>query len=192
MTKSIKNLLLSLITHFLAVEDIFPHYRPPISFLEHLSAYLHVPNVSVGYIRMCRVFVCIGTGAHACDRHFPNGKTQTCQGNRDKMAVVADSLSLVTIPDSLPTLLVEIYKYEFGDTNSLYKAKQYPVINEKISRSGSECISGWRSRRIYASTSSARRRLAPWVNSRSRRDVTRSNPPYCSRVFSQLFPLYHV
>ena len=28
--------------------------------------------------------------------------------------------------------------------------------------------------------------------SRRRRDVTRSNPPYCSRVFSQLFPLCHV
>ena len=29
-------------------------------------------------------------------------------------------------------------------------------------------------------------------NSWSRRDVTRSNPPYCSRVSSQLFPLHHV
>ena len=29
------------------------------------------------------------------------------------------------------------------------------------------------------------------LDSRSRCDVTRSNPPYCSRVSSQLFPLYH-
>ena len=59
------------------------------------------------------VFVCIGMGAHTCDRHIPNVPTQTYWHIRDKMAVVA--VSLVTFPDSLVTLLVEIHKYAFGD-----------------------------------------------------------------------------
>ena len=50
------------------------------------------------------VFVCIGMGARACDRHIPNVPTQTYRHIRDKMAVVA--VSLATIPDSLATLLV--------------------------------------------------------------------------------------
>ena len=75
------------------------------------------------------VFVCIGMGAHACDRHIPNVPTQTYRHIRDKMAVVA--VSLVTFPDSLVTLLVEIHKYAFGDLNSLHKVKQYLLINKK-------------------------------------------------------------
>ena len=84
------------------------------------------------------VFVCIGMGAHACDRHIPNVPTQTYRHIRDKMAVVA--VSLVTFPDSLVTLLVEIHRYAFGDINSLHKVKQYLLINKKVSLSGSECI----------------------------------------------------
>ena len=41
------------------------------------------------------VFVCIGMGARALDRHIPNVPTQTYRHIRDKMAVVA--VSLVTI-----------------------------------------------------------------------------------------------
>ena len=50
------------------------------------------------------VFVCIGMGARACDRHIPNVPTQTYRHIRDKMAVVA--VNLAAIPDSLATFLV--------------------------------------------------------------------------------------
>ena len=92
------------------------------------SVHRGVPNVSV----------CIGTGAHAYDRHIPNVPTQTYWHIRDKMAVVA--VGLATFPDSLVTLLVEIHKYAFGDINSLHKVKLYLLINKKLSLSGSECI----------------------------------------------------
>ena len=115
------------------------------------------------------VFVCIGMGARACDRHIPNVPTQTYRHIRDKMAVVA--VSLATIPDSLATLLDKIHKYVFGDINPLHKAKQYLVINKTSSRSGSECILACRSWRIQASISSARRRLAPPMDAES--DIVR-------------------
>ena len=51
----------------------------------HRSVHRDVPSV----------FVCIGMGACACDRHIPNVPTQTYRHIRDKMAVVA--VSLVTI-----------------------------------------------------------------------------------------------
>ena len=41
------------------------------------------------------VFVCIGMGARACDRHIPNVPTQIYRHIRDKMAVV--TVSLVTV-----------------------------------------------------------------------------------------------
>ena len=47
------------------------------------------------------------------------------------------------------------------------KVKQYLVINKKLSRSGSECISACRSWRIQASISSTRGRLAPPMNAES-------------------------
>ena len=50
------------------------------------------------------VFVCIGMGARACDRHIPNVPSQTCRHTRDKKTAVA--VSLATIPNSLATLLV--------------------------------------------------------------------------------------
>ena len=53
---------------------------------------------------MSIMFVCIGIGARACDRHIPNAPTQTCWHTRDKIAVVAVSLAIV--PDSQATLLV--------------------------------------------------------------------------------------
>ena len=58
------------------------------------SVHRDVPNV----------FVCVGMGARACDWHIPNVPTKTCPHTRDKMAAV--TISLVTIPDSLATLLV--------------------------------------------------------------------------------------
>ena len=90
------------------------------------------------------VFVCIGTGARACDRYIPNVPTQTYRHIRDKMAIVA--VSLATIPDSLATFLLLIHKYEFRVINSLHKIKQYLVINKKLSRSGSGCILALRKR----------------------------------------------
>ena len=75
--------------------------------------------------------------------------------SRVKMAVVA--VSLVTFPDSLVTLLVEIHKYAFGDINSLHKVKEYLLINKKsIIVRVSAFWSAW--------FSSARRRLAPPMN----------------------------
>ena len=68
------------------------------------STCLHVPNVPVGTSGCAESVFCIRMGARACDRHIPNVPTQTYQHIRDKMAVVA--VSLVTIPDSLATLLV--------------------------------------------------------------------------------------
>ena len=70
------------------------------------SGWGHIPPLSPTHfifgalICMCRmyrlvhrdvpsVFVCIGTGAHAYDRHIPNVTTQTWEGNRDKMVVVS-------------------------------------------------------------------------------------------------------
>ena len=51
--------------------------------------------------------------------------------------------------------------------NSLHKVKQCPVINKRLSRSGSECILAWRSWRIHASILSARGCLAPPMNAES-------------------------
>ena len=51
--------------------------------------------------------------------------------------------------------------------NSLHKVKQCPVINKRLSRSGSECILAWRSWRIHASIFSARGCLAPPMNAES-------------------------
>ena len=119
------------------------------------STCLYVPNVPVGTsgcaVFVFCVFVCIGMGARACDRHIPNVPTQTYRHIRDKMAVVA--VSLATIPDTLATLLDKIHKYVFGDINPLHNAKQYLMINKKSSRSVSECILACRSWRIKASIS---------------------------------------
>ena len=109
-----------------------------------------------------RVLVCIGMGAHACDRHIPNVPTQTYLHIRDKIAVVA--VNLATFPDSLVTLLVEIHKYAFGDINSLHKVKQYLLINKKYHCQGLSAF--W-----PASISSARGRLAPPMNVES--DIVR-------------------
>ena len=70
---------------------------------ELVSTCLHVPNAPA-HRDVPRVFVCIGMGARACDRHIPNVPTQTYRHIRDKMAAVA--VSLVTNPNSLATLLV--------------------------------------------------------------------------------------
>ena len=85
------------------------------------------------------VLVGIGTGAHACDRHIPNIMTQSCRHIRDEVAGIASSLA--TIPDSFAKFIVEVHKYEFEDTNSLYKVKRYFVTNVELSQSGPECIS---------------------------------------------------
>ena len=103
------------------------------------------------------VFVCIGMGAHTCDRLIPNVPTQTYRHIRDKMAVVA--VSLVTFPDSLVTLLVEIHKYAFGDMNSLHKVKQSVSFDKQKKYHCQGLSAFW-----PVWFSSARRRLAPPMN----------------------------
>ena len=120
--------------------------------------------------RMCRsvhrdvpnVFVCIGMGARACDRHIPNVPTQTYRHIRDKMAVVA--VSLATIPDIIATLLVvntkiRVWRYWLFAQNKTIFCDQQKMITVRI----------WVNfgMRIHASVSSARGRLAPPMNAES-------------------------
>ena len=76
-------------------------YKWEISF----GSYIESRGALVCMCRMCRsvhrdmpsVFVCIGMGARACNRHIPNVPIQTCRHIRDKMAVVAVSLATILL-----------------------------------------------------------------------------------------------
>ena len=85
------------------------------------SVHLEVPSV----------FVCIGMGARACNRHIPNVPTQTYRRLRDKMAVV--TVSLATIPDSLTTFFVVnawiwVWRYQLFAQSKIASCDQQNII----------------------------------------------------------------
>ena len=112
---------------------------------------------------------CLRTHAIGISRMSP--VTQTYRHIRDKMANVAVSLAIIS--DSLATLLVVIHKYEFRDLYQLFvQSKTVSRDQQKISRSGSECILAFRFWRIPVGVNFLRKgRLAPPMNVES--DIVR-------------------
>ena len=93
------------------------------------SICLHVPNVPVGTSNVSNVFVCIGMGARAWDRHIPKVPTQTCRHTREKMAVVA--VSLATIPNSICKLPVntETWLWRYYHSTKKWKSISWSTKN---------------------------------------------------------------
>ena len=117
------------------------------------STCLHVPNVPVGTsgcasLRVSKYAPWFCPPFSACRRSF-------CPPNWPNLSFHSDLVGS-------HFELWAAHPYWF-----LPKVKQYLVINEKLSRSGSECILAWRPWRIYASIFPTRRRLVPLVNAES-------------------------
>ena len=113
--EEIKQYVFDVLSFGLLINSCCPHFAIFIKFedrfvkiwpLDGCSSDLDGGETEGALVCMCRmyrsvhrdvpsVFVCIGVGARACDRHIPNVPTQTYRHIRDKMAVVA--VSLVTI-----------------------------------------------------------------------------------------------